>query len=260
MLDTRDTIVKDLKILKTDIEVPTDITKIIETEHIHENSNNKKGTPSDININNMPDDNNSNTTAHSSSMNTGRATMTAIEFYKICTQQLNTTYTGDPLGLPPLIDAIELLQFMDEQKAYENIILRVLKTKLMGVAREYLPRNATLDEIKKILKEKIKVKNSKVIMGQLMALKADRTNFAEYSKRAEDLAEQFNRALILEKVPSDTANEWTIDKTKDLCINNTKSQIVKSVLESTRFNDPKEVVATYIVQERKYNPTETKNP
>lgn len=182
--------------------------------------------------------------------------MTSTEYYKLCTQQLNYTYTGDPLGLPPLIDAIELLQYLDTEHLHENILLRVLKTKLMGQAREYLPDDATVDEIKEILRKKIKVKSSKIIMGQLMALKADKTNFTDYAKRAEDLAEQFNRSLILEKIPTDTANNMTIDKTIDLCASNTRSQLVKSVLESTKFDDPKEVIATFIIQERKQKANE----
>ena len=62
--------------------------------------------------------------------------MTENEYFKICNQQLNTTYSGDPITLPPLLDAIELLQFRDKNNEFGEILLRVLKTKLAGEARD----------------------------------------------------------------------------------------------------------------------------
>lgn len=245
----REYILDDLRTLNSDIEVPKSITEKIttNTDDSNDPSTSKKNENKGENKNTNPMNNKNNT----DNKPEVKMAMTANEYYKMCNQQLNYTYTGDPLGLPPLIDSIELLQFMDTTKAFEDILLRVLKTKLMGAAREYIAPNATVDEIKATLKKKIKVKNSKIVMGQLMALKADRTNFTDYAKKAEDLAEQFNRSLILEKIPTDTANEMTIDKTIELCLANTRSQVVQSVLESTHFDDPKEVIAKYIIQERK---------
>lgn len=239
----KDYISDDLQILNSNARVPDNITEKIKTDQTNKNNDDKM------------DENKTDVNKHKK--NNSQNKISSSEYYKMCNQQLNYTYMGDPLGLPPLIDAIELLQFMDDENSHENILLRVLRTKLKGTAREYLPRNATIAEIKEILQRKIKVKNSKIITGQLMALKADKTNFTEYATRAEDLAEQFNRSLILENVPSETANAMTIEKTIDLCTSNTRSQIVKSVLESTKFDDPKEVIATYIIQERKHNPNET---
>lgn len=79
------------------------------------------------------------------------------------------------------------------------------------------------------LKKKIKPENSKVIAGRFMAIRADRSNLSDYTKRTETLAEQLNRSLILEDIPSEKANEMTIDRTIELCRSNTSSPMMINV-------------------------------
>lgn len=63
----------------------------------------------------------------------------------------NTTYFGDPLLLTPLIKSIELLEEMDTDKKYEELLRSFVLTKLQGIAIEMIPENANLSNIKKIL-------------------------------------------------------------------------------------------------------------
>lgn len=58
------------------------------------------------------------------------------------------------------------------------------------------------------------------------------------------------RALTLESIPQAKANEMAIEKTVELCRSNARSDLVKGILASTRFDDPKEVIAKYIVESR----------
>lgn len=263
----------DLMILNSDYTVPESITEKIQTESDDDNSNlndNTNTNNSNEQENKSPTDDTKTNTGENKTSDNNKIkpkkadiapkpekdiimAITSTEYYKLCNQQLNSTYNGDPIGLPPLIDAIELLQFMDEQKAHEDILLRIIKTKLAGEAREILPENATIEVIKTTLKSKIKPENSKVVLGKMMALKADRTNLSDYIKKADDLSEMFKRSLILENVPQNKANEMTIDQTIELCRNNTRSQIVKSVLASTKFENAKEVLAKFTIETRTSN-------
>lgn len=56
---------------------------------------------------------------------------------------------------------------------------------------------------------------------------------------------------MLEGINPEKANEITIDKTVELCRSNTSSDLVKSVLESTKFDTPREVIAKLTIQQSK---------
>lgn len=175
--------------------------------------------------------------------------LSKLEFLNLCARTINSTYSGDPLGLKPLLNAIELLEQMAETDELRTILKTYLLTKLQGNALECLPSNPTaVKDITDALSKAIKPDSSKVVSGRMLALKADKSNFADYAKKTEALAESFKRSLILEGISSEKANEMTIDKTIDLCRANTNSSIVKSVLASTSFETPKDVVAKFIVE------------
>lgn len=272
----------DLNILNSDIEVPQDISKKIQIDDdddenkntSNNNDDSKKVTPTpsiDVPTKNnktidppIPDikpypepANNDNkevdkkTNSNKPEPIKTKMTLTANDYYSICSRQLNYTYDGEPIGLPPFIDSIVLLQTMDEQNQYTNILTRIIWSKLKGKAREYVPENSTVEEIKQILQNKIKVPSSKIVQGKFMALQADKTNLTDYATKAEELAEQLKRAYISEKIPNETANKMTIEQTIELCAKNTHSTQTKSVLEASQFDDAKEVIAQFIIQERK---------
>lgn len=173
--------------------------------------------------------------------------ITELEYYNLCARTLNSMYSGDALALTPCLKAIYLLEAMGKEKQHENILRDYILTKLQGIASECVPQNA---DIKRSLKEKTKPENSKVVSGRMMAIRADKTNFTDYTKRTEALAEQLTRSLTLEDYPNDKANEMVIDRTIELCRANTTLNIVKSVLSSTTFHDPKDVVAKFIIESR----------
>lgn len=286
----REFIKEDLGILNADIEVPQDTNQKIQTDDDDENKN-----TDNLNTNNdnskkeiptpQPNNDNDNKSMNNNHKNEiplplplpspsttrkednkqtdikpepikNTMTLTANDYYSMCSRQLNYTYDGDAVGLPPFIDSIELLQTMDEQKQFENILKGVIWSKLKGKAREYVPTNSTIDQIKEILKKNIKVPSSKIVTGKFMALKADRTNFTDYAAKAEELAEELKRAYISEEIPNERANLMTIEQTIELCASNTHSTQTKAVLEATPYEDAKEVIAKFIVQERKQSNTQ----
>lgn len=221
LIDLRDRLINSLGILKydtTDIIITKDLTQKVEF----------------IEKNQIED----------------KMALTRVEYYNLCARTLNTTYSGDALALTPFLKAIKLLQTMDEATLHTDILRDYILTKLQGIAIECIPPNADVQQIMDTLSEKIKPENSKVVAGRLMALRADRSNFSDYTKKTEELAEKLNRSLVLEGIPTQKANEMTIDKTIELCRNNTTSPIVKSVLSSATFKDPKEVVAKFIIESR----------
>lgn len=169
-------------------------------------------------------------------------------FMAIAHQTINYKYDGDPLALDSFIDAIELLQTLCKQQN-EPIMLKYIMTKLEGKAREAISATPeSTEDIINDLKANIKTESSKVIEGRMLALRADKMNLTKFSERAEELAEQFRRSLCVEGFSKPKAKELSIEKTVELCRKNTKSDTVTAILASTKFSEPKEVIAKMVVE------------
>lgn len=174
--------------------------------------------------------------------------MSKVDFLAIAGRTINHNYDGDPLGLAAFINSVGLLkEFTDAN--LNNIFLRFVKSKLVGKALESIPANpASVDEIIKALEEQIRPDNSKVVAGRLLALRPDKTKMVEFSDQAEKLAEALQRSLIIEGISQTKAREMSIEKTVEVCRGAARSDLVKSILASTKFDSPKEVIAKYVVE------------
>lgn len=174
--------------------------------------------------------------------------MSKVDFLAIAGRTINHNYDGDPLGLAAFINSVGLLkEFTDAN--LNNIFLRFVKSKLVGKALESIPANpASVDEIIRALEEQIRPDNSKVVAGRLLALRPDKTKMVEFSDQAEKLAEALQRSLIIEGISQTKAREMSIEKTVEVCRGAARSDLVKSILASTKFESPKEVIAKYVVE------------
>lgn len=65
---------------------------------------------------------------------------------------------------------------------------------------------------------------------------------------AEKQAEAYRRSLVNEGISKPKAQELAVRKTVELCRRTTRSEIVKSVLASSRFDTPTEVLAKYVTE------------
>lgn len=177
-----------------------------------------------------------------------RMAQSAEDFMALAHRTINYKFGGDPLALDSFVDAIKLLTALC--KAPNNAIcVQFIMTKLEGEAREAIETApTTTEEIINQLKNHIKPESSKVIEGRILALRADKTNLTTFSQRAEELAEQYRRSLCNEGYSKDKAKELAIEKTVDLCRRSARSGQVKTIVASTRFTDPKEVIAKMIVE------------
>lgn len=181
------------------------------------------------------------------------AAITNIEFLRLCGETIPTSFTGDPLHLTAFINAIDLLNNVatTAQNTAELIPLLTafIKTRLNAKSSEYLTElDLTINQIKTRLSASIKPENDKIIKGKMAALKADRNSLQEFAKQAEQLSDSLKRALILDGIPSAKANAMVIDETINMCKNTARSDYVKTVLASSAFTSPKEVVAKFIVE------------
>lgn len=177
---------------------------------------------------------------------TTMSTLSVSEFYRMASQNINRNYGGDPMQLEPFINSVRLLQTIDDKSAHTELLKKNFISKLEGKALQIVPKEKPLDDILSALEPKIKPDNSDVILGRIITLKFSGMTPRVFSKEAELLADAFHRSLILEGATIDMANKMTVKQTVKMCKNNTKSAHVKSVLDSTTFKEPKEVISKLI--------------
>lgn len=173
------------------------------------------------------------------------------EFLRMAAATINKNYAGDPLALQSFIDSITLLQGLATTGGLQTFLVQFVKTKMEGKARECVTdEHNTVNLIIERLRGQIKPDSSRVVEGRMLALRLNGQP-EDFATKAESLAESFRRSLVIEGMTSAKANEMAIDKTVELCRLNVTSELVKSVLESTKFDQPKEVIAKMITQQDK---------
>lgn len=175
-------------------------------------------------------------------------TMEEAPFLALAAKQLHQVYSGNPLELNAFINSINLLKTVGGD-ARHPILKTFVLTKLSGKALESIPADpANVDAIITALRTNIKPDSSKVVEGKMMALKMDNTKSTEFTKEAEQLAEAFQRSLVIEGIPQAKAKSMAVEKTVEMCRQTAKSNLIKSVMASSTFNDPQEVVAKFVVE------------
>lgn len=174
---------------------------------------------------------------------------TVEEFIKLVSPMLNYKYEGDPLKLESFIEDVELVESLATSDASKGVLVKFLKTKIAGKARECLPEVvATVNDIKNALKNGIKPDNSLVIEGRLTALRVYKNNYTKFSEDAEKLADAFRRSLIGEGFTKEKANQLTLTKTKEICRRVAKNDLVRGIIASTSFDSPAEVIAKLVTE------------
>ena len=175
--------------------------------------------------------------------------LSKVEFLRLAGSQINKNFDGNALALQSFIDSVELLNEMATTADLKKILVTFVLTKLQGTAREAIPGTPTsLDEIKCALHSKIKPEKSKTVEGKLVALRTDRTSLSSFSDRINELAESLQRALVIEGISPNKAQEMVIQKTVEVCRTNARSDLVKAVLASSKFENHKEVVSKFLIE------------
>lgn len=216
-------------------EIEKSISLLERTLHEGDDENGEGIDNTDNNQNTDNDDNN-------------ESIMEPAAVVSLLSKLLPTPYSGDPLALDAFVNSIDLIVTVVGNN-HPNIVLNFIKSKLTGKALEAIPTSAdTVQKIKDALKATIKPENSKVIAGKMMALRIDNKSKTDFSKAAEELAEAFQRASIVEGIPQAKSKEMAIEETIKMCRNNAKTDLVKGIIAATKFDSPAEVIAKYMVE------------
>lgn len=195
------------------------------------------------------DSNTDNNSEPGRNKNNKMTDLTLPEFLKMASTFINKTFTGDPLALSSFIDSVRLLETLATTNALKKSLFDFVKTKIDGKAREEITDDiVSLEGIIDKLKRKIKPESSDVVKTRMMSLRLKMDSQQDFAVKAEELSEAFRRALVVEGIPPAVANEMTIKETVKICRSNARNETVKSVVAASKFDSPKEVIATLLTQ------------
>lgn len=153
------------------------------------------------------------------------------------------------MELESFLTAIELVETVATSPAAKAVCIKFVRAKLDGRALEYLPEEVdTIQDISTALRHNIKPESSKVVEGKLLALRVEKNNFTKFNEQAEKLAESFRRSLVIECISKRKAQDMTVRKTVELCRKTARSEIVKSVLARSQFEQPADVLSKLIIE------------
>lgn len=173
--------------------------------------------------------------------------MEAHEFLRLCASLINQNYDGDALKLQSFVDKVELLKL--SQGTHAQILKSFVISKLEGKAREYIPENtANVDAVISALKAEIKPDSSDVIIGRMMCLKLDNNALPDFTKQAEGLAEDLQRALVLEGANQAFARKKCTQEMINLCRKSTKNTNVENIIAASTFDSPSAVLSKFAIE------------
>lgn len=126
---------------------------------------------------------------------------------------IRDNYDGDPNALASFITAIELADSASTDQQ-QNTLVTFIKTKLRDRASEIIQSNTVnnAQDIINLLQQNIKPENSDVVVGRLLALRADRGSLQTFQEKAEKLAESLRKSFIGEGMTPELARRMTVKK------------------------------------------------
>lgn len=142
-------------------------------------------------------------------------------------------FDGNPEELTSFIESVETVKEMVEV-ADNDFFVKLVVSRLEGDGRDAIEEEPNdIEHLIEQLRENIKLPSSKVIKGRMLALRTDKTNMSKFSERAEQLADELRRSLIIEGFSRAKAKGLVIEKTVTLCRKNARSDTVKAITITT---------------------------
>lgn len=158
------------------------------------------------------------------------------------------SFNGDPIQLRSFVNNVKLVKSLCPVDLLPTLVLFV-KGRLEGKALTFVDDNATtIEDIITKLTDKIQPDSSSVLEAKLAAIRFDNKNLTTFSAEIEKVSDMLTLTFINEGIPCDKANDMTVQKVVETCRKSARSDLVKSVLASSSFKTPKDVVSKFVTE------------
>lgn len=153
-------------------------------------------------------------------------------------------FDGSAESLTRFTDACDLLN--ENVGTYMATAVTIIKTKLIGTARNYITNETTIQAIVDVLKANIKPESSKVVSSKLLGTKQGTKSATEYVKEIETLSAALKRAYLNEGVPAKSAEIYSTETVVKALTLSSGNERIKNVMQSADFKTVSEVTAKYV--------------
>lgn len=168
---------------------------------------------------------------------------TVVEFLGTATRIL-PSYDGSAVNLQSFLDALTLLDTIKDN--HETVAISLIKTKLVGTARNLISTEATIQQIINKLKSSVKGESVEVIQSKILNIKQQGKNANAYANEIEDLTKRLETAYISDGLPNETAKKYATNSAVAAIVKNATNEKVKLVMESGNFKDMNEAISKFI--------------
>lgn len=172
-----------------------------------------------------------------------------IDFLKFAGATIKTFSGENPSQLAPFITNVRLVQSLSSSKpTLASHFLEFIKGQCEGKAHPIASGCDSVQEVIDALQQGIHFDSSDVLESRLTAIQFDNRNLTDFATEVEKIADRLHEALMVEGVSYNKAMSMTINKVVETCRKQARSSVVKSVLASSHFNHPKEVLSKFITE------------
>lgn len=170
--------------------------------------------------------------------------MSSIDFFNFASRVLTTEFDGSPSRLAAFLDAAQLVQ-ANAQGNEENASA-IVRTKLVGKARDLISEGDSLQEILRKIKNGIKGETSQSVTNKLLGLRQANKEKTQYADEIGKLAAGLKRAYISEGVPAAVAESYAANATVTALKRNAASDKDRIIMEAGNFKTQQEALDKFL--------------
>lgn len=180
-------------------------------------------------------------------------TMDVTGVIKLINSTFSRTFSGDAAELQGFLINIQICKKAIPQN-HEELAVSCIRGHLTGKADALINDDVkTYDRLTEIFKTHIKRDSTKVIEAKLRAITFDYHNLSKYTEEVNKISDQLITTYIQDGIPLQKANEMTVEQVTDTCRRSARNDLVKSVLASSSFDTPKDVLSKFTTEIAKAN-------
>lgn len=169
--------------------------------------------------------------------------LSALDFLNFASKII-PDFDGKPENLQRFVDAIDLAT--SQVETHENILINLIKTKLVGTARNAISNETSVAAIIVSLKSKIKSESTDVITAKIMNVKQTNKSANQFSREIEDLTKSLENAFIKDGVSPNLAEKYSTQAAVKAFSTNSSNEKVKLVMQSGQFSSMNEAVSKFV--------------
>lgn len=152
-------------------------------------------------------------------------------------------FDGTVENLQRFIDALSLLDTLKD--THETVAIQLIKTKLLGTARNYITEETTIQQIIAKLRSSIKGESAESITCKILNTKQLNKNTSDYTKEIEQLTKALNNAYLADGLEPEKAKKYSTQIAVQSMAKNANNEKIKLIMEVGKFDNIAEATAKF---------------